>query len=306
MTLERPSLVSLLVRPSFRGKPISSATGFVVGRPGDDRRWLVTNWHVVAGRDPSTGHALNTKTGAVPDALIVEYHLEGAYLEGGSLSSRRHSVTEALFDSAGQPLWYEHPAYGQRVDVVALPVTQQPGSVLFHHNPWEPGAPLPVSVSRPLSVIGFPFGNTAGLQLPIWLQAWVASEPDIDFDDLPLFLVDARTRPGQSGSPVIAFAPVGLVAMEGGFGTQRVPSERFVGVYSGRMNDQSDIGRVWKRTAVVETINGAKKGSPLLRPLPHRDNEPDTRPVRRTLPGWTTSDPLRLSYRACRAACLVY
>ena len=38
------------------------------------------------------------------------------------------------------------------------------------------------------------------------------------------------------------------------------PHERFVGVYSGRLNEESDIGRVWKRRALVEVINGGKRG----------------------------------------------
>jgi hypothetical protein len=36
--------------------------------------------------------------------------------------------------------------------------------------------------------------------------------------------------------------------------------ERFFGVYSGRLNRESDIGRVWKRKALVEVLDGAKRG----------------------------------------------
>ena len=72
---------------------------------------------------------------------------------------------------------------------------------------------------------------------------------------LPLFLVDSRTRPGQSGSPVIIYASGGMVAMENGdsavFGG---PVERLLGVYSGRVNDQSDLGFVWKVQVVIDII----------------------------------------------------
>lgn len=169
MALQRPSLASLLVQPSFGGKPISSATGFVAGRPEDDRLWLVTNWHVATGRNPATGQPLDQKTGAVPDELILGHHVDGAL---GSW----HFATEALYDSAGDPLWFEHPAHGRKVDVVALPITKRAGSSFVGYNPWDVGTALPIGIGRPLSVIGFPFGQTAGGLLPVWLQAWVASE----------------------------------------------------------------------------------------------------------------------------------
>lgn len=255
MAIERPSLAALLIHPSFAGNPISSATGFVAGRPDDDRLWVVTNWHVVTGRDPGTGQALNQQTGAVPDGLIIGHHLEGAL-------GTWHFVNESIYDTVGDPLWFEHPSHGRKVDVVALPITKRSRCAFVGFNPWEVGTALPIGIGRPLSVIGFPFGQTAGGLLPVWLQAWVASEPDIDFNDLPLLLVDARTRQGQSGSPVIAFAPGGPVPMDdGSLAFLSGPVERFVGVYSGRINEQSDIGLVWKRSALVDILDAETRGS---------------------------------------------
>ena len=79
---------------------------------------------------------------------------------------------------------------------------------------------------------------------------------DIDFRDLPVFLIDSRTRPGQAGSAVIAYRSGGSVAMTGGatamFGG---PASRFLGIYSGRINDQSDLGLVWKATALRDLVD---------------------------------------------------
>lgn len=253
--VERPSLVSLFVQPSFGGNPISSATGFIARRPGYTHYWLVTNWHVVAGRHPTTGQALDEKTGAVPDELVISLHADGAFGEW-------RQVTEPLYDSAGNPLWFEHPSCGRNIDVIALPMTQGAGCEVHAYNPWGAGAPLAVGISRPLSIIGFPFGQTAGGLFPVWLQGWVASEPEIDFNGLPVILVDARTRRGQSGSPVIAFSSGGPLHMESGsIGISEGPVERFVGVYSGRINEQSDIGLVWKGRALVEIIEAAQRGA---------------------------------------------
>jgi hypothetical protein len=39
------------------------------------------------------------------------------------------------------------------------------------------------------------------------------------------------------------------------------PVEQFLGVYSGRINDQSDLGIVWKSSALVEIVESGHRGS---------------------------------------------
>jgi hypothetical protein len=207
-TVARPSLTSLFVQPSFEGSPISSATGFVVPRPNEGY-FLVTNWHVVTGRNPATGQPLNQQTGAVPDHIVIAHHVENAL-------GTWHQVVEPLYSADGTPLWLEHPTLGRRVDVVALPLTLTAGSTFIGYDPHEEGVAIKYGISRPLSIIGFPYGRTGGGLLGIWTQGYVASEPELDFDDLPLFLIDGRTRSGQSGSPVIAYADGGMVTTDDG------------------------------------------------------------------------------------------
>jgi hypothetical protein len=260
-TVARPSLTSLLLQPSFAGAPISSATGFVAEVEGRDEKWLITNWHVVAGRHPATGQPLNRTTGAVPDAVTILHHVAGTL-------GAWHSVTEPLFNATGDPLWLEHPTHARRVDVVALPLTQVGGSEFIGYDPTRAGVAIKYGISRQLSIIGFPFGRTGGGALGIWTQGYVASEPDLDFDDLPMFLIDARTRSGQSGSPVIAYADGGMVTTEdGNAGIYSGPVERFIGVYSGRIvnpddpEPSTDLGFVWKRDAVKDIIEHGVAGS---------------------------------------------
>lgn len=81
----------------------------------------------------------------------------------------------------------------------------------------------------------------------MWVQGTIATEPELDFDGLPRFLIDSRTRQGQSGSPVLAYYSGGAVPMaDGSTAIMGGPMEQFLGVYSGRINDQSDLGYVWK------------------------------------------------------------
>ena len=84
-----------------------------------------------------------------------------------------------------------------------------------------------------MSIIGFPLGLAAGGLLGIWVRGTVPSEPDIDYNALPLMLVDSRTRQGQSGSPVIAHRPGGMVALEDGENAVfNGPVFRFLRIYS--------------------------------------------------------------------------
>ena len=59
---------------------------------------------------------------------------------------------------------------------------------------------------RPTSgatLLGYPFGFYDQKHfLPIWKTGHVASEPSVDFEGRPAFLVDVSAFPGMSGSPV--------------------------------------------------------------------------------------------------------
>ena len=62
-------------------------------------------------------------------------------------------------------------------------------------------------------------------------------------------------RPGQSGAPVLAYYAGGSVPMQdGSTAIFTGPVEQFVGVYSGRISDQSDLGFVWKAAVVSEIV----------------------------------------------------
>ena len=105
-----------------------------------------------------------------------------------------------------------------------------------------------------LSVVGFPFGERNGGSFAVWATGFVATEPDIDHGGKPVFLIDCRSRHGQSGSPVILHHGYHAKAANSiGF---QVSSE-LLGIYSGRINEQSDIGIVWKSSVIVELLQYA-------------------------------------------------
>ena len=117
INIRMPSVRSLLLRTLVGGQQLATATGFVTVHHG--AHFLVTNWHVVSGRHPADG-SLISKTGAVPHEVTVLHNLVGKL---GYWTSK----VEPLYDASGDPLWLEHPVHGRRVDVVALPITQDQG-----------------------------------------------------------------------------------------------------------------------------------------------------------------------------------
>lgn len=236
------STVSLFVQPLANGKVLSSATGFLVSHDGND--YLLTNWHVVAGRN-SENNAILSETGQTPDSLRVWYH-----------SSQRLGIwksrDEKLYRNKGAShIWIEHPR-GREVDVVALAVARDDSLSFYPLDLSLADADILLSPSDEVSIIGFPLGQAVDGNLPIWKTGHIASDLDIDRHGKPVFLIDATTKSGMSGAPVIA-RRIGIVRTSKGFSMGK-SAERFLGVYSGRTSSQSDIGMVWKPQVVHEIL----------------------------------------------------
>jgi hypothetical protein len=227
---------------------LSSGTGFVV--ESGNSSFLITNRHNVTGRNNVTGKTLSS-TGGVPNNIVIYHNVLG------SLGVWAPKVEPLLVEDV--PQWREHPRYGSRADVVAIKLRDLEGVQLYPY-PLTEKPRIAIGPSDVVSVVGFPFGMSTGGRLPIWATGFIASEPYVNPNDsdLPVFYIDCRSRPGQSGSAVIAHRNGGMVALEGGasaaFGG---PVTRLLGVYSGRVNEQSDIGIVWRTSCLRGLIEEA-------------------------------------------------
>lgn len=240
------SAMSLYIKMSVRGQSLGDGTGFVVQHGGASH--LITNRHCLSGRRTDTNEPISA-TAATPDKVMILHNT------AGRLGVWR-PVDEPVIDEDGQPLWLEHPDYGRHVDVVALPLTKLDDVGLYPYDLTPPERPVASGVSRGLSIVGFPFGTTVGGVFAVWTRGFVASEPEVDFHDLPLFLIDSRTRRGQSGSPVIFYAAPGIpyTTAKGTTVYSKTGVTELLGVYSGRINDESDLGMVWKTSAVRRIV----------------------------------------------------
>ena len=222
---------------------LASGTGFLVQT--HTCVGLVTARHNLTGRDHETNDCLHTQ-GGVPDNIEVHHN--------GLVPSSNVLRSEPIIDGDGQALWIEHPHLGPHCDVVLLPLLN-PGGVLLAPYTWQREyADIAVQVAEPVSVVGFPMAQSAGAMLAIWCTGYIASEPTQDYGGQPKFLIDCRTRKGQSGSPVIAYRNGPFNSQAGGLTIASGSSLRPLGVYTGRIHPEADIGVVWKWSIVEELM----------------------------------------------------
>jgi hypothetical protein len=262
---ELPMLASLymeVIGPmGTRGTSKPSATGFVL-RDGNLAPYLITNRHVVTGQNSLNGLKVPDNPPAI-SALRVAIHKAGPL--GTWLP-----VALPLGDADGRPYWLEHPDHGPLTDIIALPlvgILEGLDLIAYPHLP--PVARMELGTE--LQVIGFPIGFDPihdGAPLGVWTRGTIAWPPNLPWRNLPAFLLDCRSRPGQSGSPVI-FAANEFTSYRSASGHIATgPVQEFIGVYSGRIHKDSDIGVVWKRDAVREIVeHGIRPEQPWVPPL---------------------------------------
>ncbi|MER8008578.1 serine protease [Streptomyces sp. NPDC094149] len=240
-------------------KTLGPATGFLVGIPGD--YWLVTAWHVLSGRRSDTGEVMS-KSGLCPDYIRVRFANEEDLAP--------IHVTYDLYDDESQNTPRFSSSSDHRIDVAAIHIGDVPRSAVdaAMPNTWptlrelsprerraqlgsEADTPIPLRITDRLFVLGFPFGNTGSWPFAVWTAAPVASEPLAGWNGLPGFLLDSRTRPGQSGSPVVMhIRPGEPVVADGAVHLHEESVTALIGIYSGRLDPTSDLGMVWTTDAL--------------------------------------------------------
>lgn len=254
---------------------VSSATGFYYKYK--EKMFLVTNKHVVTGKNTFTNECLS-KMQAIPTALRVETNFN---ILNNDNSNETLNVTLVYdlyknIDTKEEPIWYVYND-DLMVDLAILDVTDEYHKSIenikqirnckscdwYYYKYNNKNRRL--NVSDNVFVVGFPFGyQTTGFDgcYAIWNSGFVASESNKKlvvpihnlkenekFSECDAFLIDAYTRYGQSGSPVIS--------------KTHNKSFDLIGIYSGRTNKDSTLGYVWKieliNKIIEQTVNNMDK-----------------------------------------------
>ncbi|MCR9240795.1 MAG: serine protease [Rhodobiaceae bacterium] len=278
-TIDYYSMVSIPLRIGGRNQE-RLATGFFYERQGTT--YLVSNWHVMSGRNTYTGRPIS-KNCWVPDTAHLHLHRKDKPGDFAGIVNIQLGNDPNRFDAPG---WWQHPK-GQEIDLAVIPIDEASIERLqytFHYVDGPEHEPdMKIRAGMDIFILGFPLGTKIQGHYPIWKRGSIASEPEIDADGLPIFLVDSATREGMSGSPVYARTEGGYLSKSQNAYQLAGRSTTFLGVYSGRYlapeNDEksaeqkkaddemsAQIGRVWRRDVLDELIDNRVPGSYEFRP----------------------------------------
>lgn len=242
------SLVTVPVRQLANGQPMKSATAFVWKH--DHQYYLITNWHVVTGRNFYTG---DLETTVRPEALHAQFNLAI-----GTFAKRQWNIR--LRDDEGRALWLVYPVHGHRIDVVALPLPMRGDEFLLDMYPINSiiSKPLRIRVGMEVFILGYPFGDDPPA-FPVWKRGTIASEPDLVLLSSGHYLVDTASRPGMSGAPVILRSWTNDYVEGGMRALSDQAATNLIGVYSGRLvasSEEAQIGLVWHESYITDIITG--------------------------------------------------
>ncbi|HHV6060383.1 TPA: trypsin-like serine peptidase [Legionella pneumophila] len=247
INIELLSAASLYIELFFNDTLLAKATSFVAKR--NNKYFLLTNRHNVTGRNQNTGELLDKTTAAFPNKMQVYFNLNGKV--GGNIC-----VDYPLLND-GELAWYEHPNLKDSADMVAFKVDTNNNliDVSPSYDLDSCGIDIALKPGTRLNIIGFPFGKRTMNNFGVWITGFLASDFDIDIEGKPQFYIDARTRTGQSGSPVVFYRQGENVKMKNEHTAIAWSGHQLLGIYSGRISDDSDIGVVWKKEAICELLD---------------------------------------------------
>ncbi|MDP2501393.1 hypothetical protein BCT47_14080 [Vibrio splendidus] len=264
-TVQIASLRSLYIEMFYNDVRLSKGTAFVV--ENGDFLYLITNRHNVTGIANDGSGKIISDSGGVPNKIKIYCVKEqtkqshGGLFKEFNLGDIGEWVTKVqnLYLGGNEPgldeiKWIEHPIHGENADFVAIKIEDTSGAI-FHSYDLHPKPCDKFQIPEKVYVVGFPFGKSVAGKFALWSGGTIASEPDFNFEELPCMLIDCRSRQGQSGSPVIRHLPhQDPSPYSNGFRVIDDNSD-LLGIYSGRINANSDLGRVWKRHAIKELID---------------------------------------------------
>lgn len=138
------------------------------------------------------------------------------------------------------------------MDVVLLPI-DLPTNVKGYAINEQEWSDILIRPAENVTIIGFPFGETAGGLFGVWQTGHIASEPDLNFSNLPALLVDSTAFPGNSGSPVIARRYGSWFHKDGNYNISTGFVTNFIGIYSGRLG-KAELKFVWKRSVIDDIL----------------------------------------------------
>jgi hypothetical protein len=240
---------------------LSNGTGFFFDT--GKFTFLVTARHNLSARHWETNELISSR-GVEPTHLRMRFRERPKDSQFRQQQIQMDEYLFPLIDDDGIPNWIEHPDYRRRMDVAALAFEAPETNQIECWTPETSGSDVNsgVWVAQDVFAVGYPFGQVGALDLPLWIRGTVASEPALHYlykgDPLPVILIDARTRTGQSGSPTVI---LNRRFVEDTHQHTATPRSKLVGIYTGRLSDEADLGFVWRIEDVQKMFDEGVRGS---------------------------------------------
>jgi len=254
------TLAVVKVELYFHDAYLTSATAFVYRFA--KTYVMVTSLHVLNGFNSNTQKFLDSRN-FVPNKIAFYLNVFSDEIEAFRVEP--FSV-DLLRD--GQPVWFESAVASPVIDValIELEAVMEDFDRIRDRIGYLHGGRMLVRVDEQANlqfayhayprigsdvfILGFPKGIGQGA-FPIWKKGSIATEPLYGAiqSGAPVILIDAVTRDGMSGSPVLYFGS----DVAGDYGAAIADSDGpyVVGVYAGREGvtpeeNSMALGRVWK------------------------------------------------------------
>lgn len=263
------SIKALYIKLFFNDKQVAHGTGFIGTRHPKREFLLFTAKHNVTAIDFFTNENISKCT--KPNKMHVFLPISG-----NAVSYKEHIINLYKDDSMekmlpGDELWIEHPNFP--TDIVAFKLEDSLLTDLNNICIVEIKLQFPRYSLAPgdsIYVLGFPFKRISNFWA-VWTSGSLAFEPSKDFPlvgedstgkeveiHLPVYLINARTFKGQSGSPVVDY-PSNQARFKNNdkcWYLDSGASGGILGIYTCRLNPPSeyvdeskqstDLGIVWK------------------------------------------------------------
>ncbi len=273
--------ISTLLLTGFQGRQIQG-TGFFYDElaPEDpntkgfywrevEATWIVTNRHVLLPKVEGNEIIPDTITFYIRKVVGQGIVWEPVILDVTEIKKRLKLHTDSEVDVAIL-----------RVDDL-LRERMKPGNIYMTlSSVSEEDLPenknISAEVADDVVIIGYPKGFYDEKNIfPIVKSGIIATRWGMNFNDMPVFLIDAKLFPGSSGSIVVT-KPISSIVAEGPMKDERETQFAFLGVYSGEpfrqqepidldditiiRKDSFNVGTVWYGKLVVDIV---KKGKAL-------------------------------------------
>jgi hypothetical protein len=267
MATQELSLCTTTILLKKGNEQVSQGTGFffLLKSEKGNTIYLITNVHVL------TGHSPGIDKPPIGDKITFQIRRSLENTQDVKI------VTRDLYTTKGQPCWWVSKTTPEAdLAVMALPAHLISDTRQMCIDSSLDTTSLSIQPSSPINLIGYPYGyHDTHNNLPIWKTGSIASEPELNFNGLPLIVVDVSAYPGMSGAPVFSVAHGSYVSKNGD--TVIGSATRFLGVYAsmqmfnerkyleeyansenkyGITSSQSlQLGHVWKSSIIKEIIS---------------------------------------------------